>query len=38
MDEENTVIDPVSQANDNDRALRQKKLDDLIGQTGLKAN
>ena len=38
MDEENTVIDPVSQANDNDRALRPKKLDDFIGQTGLKAN
>lgn len=38
MDEEDTVIDPVSQANDNDRALRPKKLDDFIGQTGLKAN
>ncbi len=38
MDEENTVIDPVSQTNDNDRALRPKKLDDFIGQTGLKAN
>lgn len=38
MDEEKTVIDPVSQANDNDRALRPKKLDDFIGQTGLKAN
>ena len=38
MDEEDTVIDPVSQANDNDRALRPKKLDDFTGQTGLKAN
>ena len=38
MDEEDTVINPVSQANDNDRALRPKKLDDFIGQTGLKAN
>ena len=38
MDEEDTVIDPESQANDNDRALRPKKLDDFIGQTGLKAN
>ena len=38
MDEKDTVIDPVSQANDNDRALRPKKLDDFIGQTGLKAN
>ena len=38
MDEENTVIDPVSQANDKDRALRPKKLDDFTGQTGLKAN
>ena len=38
MDKENTVIDPVSQANDSDRALRPKKLDDFIGQTGLKAN
>ena len=38
MDEEDTVINPLSQANDNDRALRPKKLDDFIGQTGLKAN
>ena len=29
MDEKDTVIDPMSQANDNDRALRPKKLDDF---------